>query len=328
MIVGRPDTLSCVVAALVDERDVIRTPRDRAPADLALRVEAGVRARRRRPGRPAGRPARCASGRPTSPGGPAIRFDLDAVDPDDAGAALLVGFPDRLAARRRPGQFQLRNGTGAWVADDDPLADGAVRRRRRPRRQALGRPHPPRRGRRRVGHRRAARRRRRGPPAGVGRRRRRPRRARRAPARRPAPRRRAPPAVAGRRDDGGPRRPGAGDQARRPAVAAGDRAAAGAGGVPARRRSATPWPDLSDRGAAGHARRVAGAVPRRRHRPGRPRSARPRRAAARPAAVAARRRARRAGTAARGGCRRAARRRSTTPPSARRCRCGCRTSSA
>ena len=38
MIVGRPDTLSCIVAAVVDERDIVRTSRDRAPADLALRV--------------------------------------------------------------------------------------------------------------------------------------------------------------------------------------------------------------------------------------------------------------------------------------------------
>ena len=51
-----------------------------------------------------------------------IRFDLDAVDPDAAGAALLVGFPDRLAARRRPGPVPAAQRPGAWVADDDPLA--------------------------------------------------------------------------------------------------------------------------------------------------------------------------------------------------------------
>ena len=52
-----------------------------------------------------------------------IRFDLDAVDADRAGAVLLLGYPDRLAARRRPGQFQLRSGAAAWLPDDDPLAD-------------------------------------------------------------------------------------------------------------------------------------------------------------------------------------------------------------
>ena len=39
------------------------------------------------------------------------------------GVVLLLGYPDRLAARRRPGQFQLRSGSGAWLPDDDPLAD-------------------------------------------------------------------------------------------------------------------------------------------------------------------------------------------------------------
>jgi ATP-dependent helicase HrpB len=51
-----------------------------------------------------------------------IRFDPDSVDPDRTGLLLMAGFPDRLAARRRPGQFQLRTGSGAWVAPSDPLA--------------------------------------------------------------------------------------------------------------------------------------------------------------------------------------------------------------
>jgi ATP-dependent helicase HrpB len=36
---------------------------------------------------------------------------------------LLHAYPDRVAARRRPGQFQLRTGQGAWVPAGDPLAD-------------------------------------------------------------------------------------------------------------------------------------------------------------------------------------------------------------
>jgi ATP-dependent helicase HrpB len=51
-----------------------------------------------------------------------IRFDGDLIDADRAGAVLLAAFPDRLAARRRPGQFQLRTGAGAWLPDTDPLA--------------------------------------------------------------------------------------------------------------------------------------------------------------------------------------------------------------
>ena len=54
-----------------------------------------------------------------------IAFDrdtLDAVDIDASGATLLLAFPDRLAGRRRAGQFQLRTGSGAWLPDTDPLA--------------------------------------------------------------------------------------------------------------------------------------------------------------------------------------------------------------
>jgi ATP-dependent RNA helicase HrpB len=50
------------------------------------------------------------------------RGQLAAIDADDAGATLLLAFPDRLAGRRRTGQFQLRTGSGAWVPDNDPLA--------------------------------------------------------------------------------------------------------------------------------------------------------------------------------------------------------------
>jgi ATP-dependent helicase HrpB len=112
MIAARPDTLSCILAALVDERDIVRD-RD-ATADLAMRVDLV-----RRGDRSSSRVRERAADIARRAG---ISFDLAGADPDDAGAALLAGFPDRLAGRRRPGQFQLRTGSGAWVADDDPLA--------------------------------------------------------------------------------------------------------------------------------------------------------------------------------------------------------------
>ncbi|MET0460268.1 MAG: ATP-dependent helicase HrpB, partial [Ilumatobacteraceae bacterium] len=86
MIVGRPDALSCVVAAVVDERDVLRTQRDRAPADLAIRVRlvcglgGDERADRRAVSRVRDRAADIAHRA-------GIRFDTGSVDPDDAGAA-------------------------------------------------------------------------------------------------------------------------------------------------------------------------------------------------------------------------------------------------
>ena len=130
IVAGAPMSAACAVTAVVDERDVMRRPQarqiqhgrvDELPADLALRValvcghvtddradRGGVRRVRDRAADLARRIG--------------IRFDPDSVDPDRTGLLLLAGFPDRLAARRRPGQFQMRTGSGAWVADDDPLA--------------------------------------------------------------------------------------------------------------------------------------------------------------------------------------------------------------
>ena len=121
IVAGAPMSAACVIAAVVDERDVMRGRVDELPADLALRValvcghvsddradRGGVRRVRDRAVDLARRTG--------------IRFDPDSVDPDRTGLLLMAGFPDRLAARRRPGQFQMRTGSGAWVTESDPLA--------------------------------------------------------------------------------------------------------------------------------------------------------------------------------------------------------------
>ncbi len=116
-------SLACVVATLVDERDLFRGPPDTLPADLALRVDVltgrhrhdaahrgdvdRLRERARDVGRRAG-----------------VQLDFDAVHADRSGLVLGLAFPDRLAYRRsQPGQFQLRGGTGAFCQPSDPLAD-------------------------------------------------------------------------------------------------------------------------------------------------------------------------------------------------------------
>lgn len=121
MIAVDGSALACVIAALVDERDIFRGRPDDLPADLALRVstvtgaagydmaDRGAVHRLRDRARDLARRAR-------------IDFDLDSVDSDRTGAVLLLAYPDRIAASRRRGQFQLRSGTGAWLPDDDPLA--------------------------------------------------------------------------------------------------------------------------------------------------------------------------------------------------------------
>ena len=114
--------LACVVAALVDERDVLRGRFDELPADLALRVRlvcgdgGDERADRRALGQVRDRAHDLARRARTD-------LDLDQVDSARTGAVLALAYPDRVGVRRsQPGQFQLRTGSGAWVAKDDPLA--------------------------------------------------------------------------------------------------------------------------------------------------------------------------------------------------------------
>ena len=122
MVAVDQSPLACVIATLVDERDIFRGRPDDLPADLALRIGA-LTGRRGHDAADRGAVHRLRERSADLARRARIRFDLDAVDADRAGAVLLLGYPDRLAARRRPGQFQLRSGAAAWLPDDDPLAD-------------------------------------------------------------------------------------------------------------------------------------------------------------------------------------------------------------
>ena len=124
MIAASPTPLACVLAAIVDERDVLRGRYDDVPADIAIRVSlvAGT-ASHDQADRGAVERLRDRAADIASRSG--IGFDRDAlrhIDTDASGATLLLAFPDRLAGRRRAGQFQLRSGSGAWLPDTDPLA--------------------------------------------------------------------------------------------------------------------------------------------------------------------------------------------------------------
>ena len=125
MITGAPGNLqplACVVAAIVDERDLLRGRPDELPSDLSLRVRLVCgdarddRADRRVVERVRDRALDLAARA-------RIRLVLRDVDPAHCGSVLALGYPDRIAVRRSQlGQFQLRTGGGAWVAKDDPLA--------------------------------------------------------------------------------------------------------------------------------------------------------------------------------------------------------------
>lgn len=115
--------VACVVAALLDERDVFRGRPDDLPADLALRVsvvcgrqhhDAADRRDVRRVLERASDLARRAG----------ISFDPDSMNIDRCGAVLAHAYPDRVAVRRsQPGQFQLRSGSSAFTSPTDPLAN-------------------------------------------------------------------------------------------------------------------------------------------------------------------------------------------------------------
>ncbi|MCU1360203.1 MAG: putative ATP-dependent helicase, partial [Ilumatobacteraceae bacterium] len=114
--------LACVIAAVVDERDIMRGRVDELPSDLAFRVQLVTgdtrddRADRRAIERLRDRAldiARRAK----------VHLVLADVDAARCGSVLALAYPDRVAIRRsQVGQFQLRTGGGAWVGKDDPLA--------------------------------------------------------------------------------------------------------------------------------------------------------------------------------------------------------------
>jgi ATP-dependent helicase HrpB len=113
--------LGCLLAATLEDRDVLRGRPDDRPADVGLRLAllddpsaghplADGRALHRARDR-----ARDLARRLGVTGGGA--------DPAEAGLLLAHAYPDRIAqARGGPGRFVLRAGTEGWVATDDALA--------------------------------------------------------------------------------------------------------------------------------------------------------------------------------------------------------------
>ncbi len=114
--------LACVIATLVDERDVFRGRPDDLPVDLALRV-AVVSGAAGHDAADRGAVHRLRERSQELSRRLGIGFDRRSIDHDRTGALLLLAFPDRLAGRRRPGQFTMRNGSGAFIREGDPLAE-------------------------------------------------------------------------------------------------------------------------------------------------------------------------------------------------------------
>ena len=119
-----PDGLAtaAALAALLEDRDVLRGRPVERPADVGLRLELladPAKRHRLADGGALQRARRRAGDLVGRLGGGGGR-----IDPDLAGPLLVAGFPDRLAQARgaRRGRFRLVGGSGASVSDTDVLA--------------------------------------------------------------------------------------------------------------------------------------------------------------------------------------------------------------
>ena len=120
--------VACMVAALLEERDVLRGRPDDLPVDLADRINLladprarhpqadirAVRATRDRAKDLARRAGLRADDDPTSHGGP--------LDPSSIGRVTALAFPDRVAQARGGARFRMRLGAGGWVPQKDPVS--------------------------------------------------------------------------------------------------------------------------------------------------------------------------------------------------------------
>jgi len=120
--------LACVLAALLEERDIMRGRPDSLPADMALRaaIVCGVTSDDRADRGAVRRVADAAKDIARRRNIDHSRSMRESVVAHLTGALLLAAYPDRLAKNRgAKGQFVMRAGGGAWVSDRDELATEA-----------------------------------------------------------------------------------------------------------------------------------------------------------------------------------------------------------
>ncbi|MEO7519975.1 MAG: ATP-dependent helicase HrpB, partial [Acidimicrobiales bacterium] len=114
---------ACVVAALLEDRDVLRGRPDDLPADVAERALL-IDDRSARHGSADAGAVRSAARRASELARRAgVRSS--ALDGSRCGLVLARAYPDRLAQARGGARFRLRNGAGAWLPAGDPLAGEA-----------------------------------------------------------------------------------------------------------------------------------------------------------------------------------------------------------
>jgi ATP-dependent helicase HrpB len=120
---GRGRT-ACALAALLEERDVLRGRPDEVEIDVAVRlwllVDRDVR-------HPQADGAAVAAARRRA-AELARRVGIDPPGPDDAldpGPVLALAYPDRIGQARGGARFRLRGGGGGWLSAGEPLSGEA-----------------------------------------------------------------------------------------------------------------------------------------------------------------------------------------------------------
>ena len=111
---------ACLLAALLEERDVLKGRPEDVPVDVADRVRLLADPGARHP-QADGRAVRAARERAADL---ARRAGASAgeVDPHQCGSVLALAYPERVAQSRGNGRFRLRSGSGGWLPPTDPLA--------------------------------------------------------------------------------------------------------------------------------------------------------------------------------------------------------------
>jgi ATP-dependent helicase HrpB len=118
---GRGGT-ACALAALLEDRDVLRGRPDEIETDVATRLRLLLDRNARHPQADGGAVAGARRRSSELARRVGVATPAEAGDP---GPVLALAYPDRIAQLRGGARFRLRGGGGAWLPADDPLAGEA-----------------------------------------------------------------------------------------------------------------------------------------------------------------------------------------------------------
>ncbi len=121
MVTGGGGATACMLAALLEDRDVLRGRPDELPVDVVERLRLIAD---RGASHPAVDGAAVAGARRRAEL-LARRSGIDLDDAHEPGPVLALAYPDRVAQARGAARFRLRNGSGAWAPKGDPMATEA-----------------------------------------------------------------------------------------------------------------------------------------------------------------------------------------------------------